>query len=67
MQQFFKYDWKMALHLIRRESDLLAFRAKRLPIKTAQINRARESTHDAVCCGQVSPVLHDPDMVGCPL
>jgi hypothetical protein len=47
----------MAAASDRRGSDLLTFRAKRLPIKTAQINRARESTHDAVCCGQVSPVL----------
>ena len=45
----------MAAALDRRGSDLLTFRAKRLPIKTAQINRARESTHDAVCCGLVSP------------
>src|ERR1700682_835793 len=48
---------KWQLHLIVEGSDLLTFRAKRLPIRTAQINRARESTHDAVCCGQVSPVL----------
>ena len=47
----------MAAASDRGGSDLLTFRAKRLPIKTAQINRARESTHDAVSCGQVSPVL----------
>jgi hypothetical protein len=45
----------MAAASDRRGSDLLTFRAKRLPIKNAQINRARESTHDAVCCGEVSP------------
>jgi hypothetical protein len=49
----------MAAASVRRGSDLLTFRAKRLLIKTAQINRARESNHDAVCCGQVSPVLAD--------
>jgi hypothetical protein len=46
----------MALHLIEEGQICWPFE-QRLPIKTAQINRARESTHDAVCCGQVSPVL----------